>query len=135
MPAEQLGHQDAFLQPRPNDRYRLSQGTLAGTRGNGENAPIADRGGLKRGRQQSTHSGRSLPSTAMPAHAPFRTFGPAYEIELLQRRTFRNRVLCGTADCANKIEMSPTLPFTNVTGVGPWGGPGALRRVAPTGKR
>ena len=39
MPAEQLGHQDAFLRPRPNDRYRVTQGTLAGTRGNGENAP------------------------------------------------------------------------------------------------
>ena len=34
-----MGHQDAFLWPGPNDRYRLSQGTLAGTRGNGENAP------------------------------------------------------------------------------------------------
>ena len=37
-----MGHQDAFLWPGPNDRYRLSQGTLAGTRGNGENAPIPD---------------------------------------------------------------------------------------------
>ena len=27
-----VGHQDAFLRPRRNDRYRLSQGTLAGTR-------------------------------------------------------------------------------------------------------
>jgi hypothetical protein len=34
-----MGHQDAFLWPGPNDRYRLSQGTLAGTRSNGENAP------------------------------------------------------------------------------------------------
>ena len=47
-----MGHQDAFLWPGPNDRYRLSQGTLAATRGNGENAPIADlpTGALKWGR-------------------------------------------------------------------------------------
>ena len=35
---------------------------------------MGDRGGLKRGRQQSTRSGRSLPSIAMPVHAPHRTF-------------------------------------------------------------
>jgi hypothetical protein len=49
-----IGHQDAFPRPRLSARFRFSQGTLAGTRNNGRNAPIADRGGLKRGRQQST---------------------------------------------------------------------------------
>ena len=33
-------HQDAFLQPRLSARYRFSQGTLAGTRGNGRDAPM-----------------------------------------------------------------------------------------------
>jgi hypothetical protein len=37
-----MGHQDAFLRPRLSARYRLSQGTLAGTRGNGRGAPIPD---------------------------------------------------------------------------------------------
>ena len=32
-------HQDAFLGPRLSARYRFSQGTLAGTRGNGREAP------------------------------------------------------------------------------------------------
>ena len=40
-----LGHEDAFPQPRLSARYRFSQGTFAGTRGNGRDAPIpADRG-------------------------------------------------------------------------------------------
>ena len=32
-------HQDAFLRPRLSVGYRFSQGTLAGTRGNGREAP------------------------------------------------------------------------------------------------
>ena len=36
-----VGHEDAFLRPRLNARYRFSKGTLAGTRGNGRDAPIA----------------------------------------------------------------------------------------------
>jgi hypothetical protein len=35
------GHQDAFLPPRLSARYRFSQETFAGTRGNGRNAPRA----------------------------------------------------------------------------------------------
>ena len=35
------GHEDAFLRPRLNARYRFSKGTLAGTRGNGRDAPQA----------------------------------------------------------------------------------------------
>ena len=34
-----MGHEDAFLRPRLSARYRFIQGTLAGTRGNGRNAP------------------------------------------------------------------------------------------------
>src|SRR5215831_12198470 len=34
------GHQDAFLPPRLSARYRFSQGTLAGTRGKGRDAPM-----------------------------------------------------------------------------------------------
>jgi hypothetical protein len=36
-----VGHQDAFLRPRLGARYRFNKGTLAGTRGNGRDAPIA----------------------------------------------------------------------------------------------
>ena len=35
-----MGHEDAFLRPRLNARYRFSKGTLAGTRGNGREAPL-----------------------------------------------------------------------------------------------
>jgi hypothetical protein len=35
-------HEDAFLRPRLDARYRFSKGTLAGTRGNGPDAPISD---------------------------------------------------------------------------------------------
>ena len=35
------GHEDAFLRPRLNARYRFGKGTLAGTRGNGRDAPKA----------------------------------------------------------------------------------------------
>ena len=34
-----MGHEAAFLHPRLSARYRLSQGTLAGMRGNGKDAP------------------------------------------------------------------------------------------------
>src|SRR4029077_15513272 len=36
------GHEDAFLRPRLSARCRFSQGTFAGTRGNGRDAPKAD---------------------------------------------------------------------------------------------
>jgi hypothetical protein len=36
-----LGHEDAFLRLRLSARYRFSEGTLAGTQGNGRDAPIA----------------------------------------------------------------------------------------------
>jgi hypothetical protein len=35
-----MGHEDAFPRPRLSARCRLSQGTFAGTRGNGRDAPI-----------------------------------------------------------------------------------------------
>lgn len=34
-----MGHEDAFALPRLSARYRFSQGTFAGTRGNGQDAP------------------------------------------------------------------------------------------------
>jgi len=37
-----MGHEDAFPRPRLSARYRFSQGTFAGTRGNGPEAPIPD---------------------------------------------------------------------------------------------
>jgi hypothetical protein len=36
------GHEDAFPPPRLSGRCRFSQGTFAGTRRNGEDAPIPD---------------------------------------------------------------------------------------------
>ena len=35
-----MGHDDAFLRPRLDAGYRFSKGTLAGTRGNGRDAPM-----------------------------------------------------------------------------------------------
>jgi hypothetical protein len=40
-PMAALGQEDQFPRPRLNGRYRFSQGTLAGTRGNGRDAPKA----------------------------------------------------------------------------------------------
>ena len=37
-----VGHEDAFPRPRLSARCRFSQGTLAGTWGNGRDAPIPD---------------------------------------------------------------------------------------------
>jgi hypothetical protein len=37
-----MGHVDAFPRPRLSARCRFSQGTFAGTRGNGRDAPIPD---------------------------------------------------------------------------------------------
>ena len=36
------GHENAFPRPRLSARYRFSQRTFAGTRGNGRDAPIPD---------------------------------------------------------------------------------------------
>jgi hypothetical protein len=36
-----VGHEDAFLRPGLNACYRFCQGTFAGTRGNGRDAPQA----------------------------------------------------------------------------------------------
>src|SRR6516225_85234 len=49
-----------------------SKGTFAGAFGNDEDAPLADRGGLKRGRQQATLSGHSLAPTATVRNATHR---------------------------------------------------------------
>ena len=54
-----MGHEDAFPRPRLSARYRFSQGTLAGTRGNGRDAPTAvtyPNGGEP---SLATHFGRS----------------------------------------------------------------------------
>ena len=37
-----MGHEDEFAAPELSARYRFSQRTLAGTRGNGRDAPKAD---------------------------------------------------------------------------------------------
>src|SRR5207302_1159922 len=37
----QMGHEDAFPRPRLSARCQFSQGTFAGTRGNGRDAPTA----------------------------------------------------------------------------------------------
>src|ERR1700739_3280875 len=37
-----MGHEDAFPRPRLSARCRFSQGTFAGTRGNGRDAPKPD---------------------------------------------------------------------------------------------
>jgi len=40
LPSQPQGHEDAFPRPRLSARCRFSQGTFAGTRGNGRDAPI-----------------------------------------------------------------------------------------------
>jgi hypothetical protein len=67
-----MGHEDQFAPPGLSGRSAFSEGTFAGTCGNAKDAPIADRGGLKRGRQQSTpqRSFASVDSNAGLARKP-----------------------------------------------------------------
>jgi hypothetical protein len=51
-----LGHEDAFPPPRLSGRCRFSQGTFAGRRGKGQDAPITDLGGTEVERQCSTQA-------------------------------------------------------------------------------
>jgi hypothetical protein len=55
------------------------EGTVAGTRGNGEVAPTPDLPALTPERGGSTHSGRSLRPTAMTRDARLRTSRPGIE--------------------------------------------------------
>jgi hypothetical protein len=59
-----MGHEDVFPPPRLSGRCRFSQGTFAGTRGNGEDAPIqAVRGEIEWAR---------LPDADLPVSFPYR---------------------------------------------------------------
>ena len=49
------GHQDAFLQPPLRARFRFSQRTLAGTRGNGRDAPMNEPARAGGGAAQGRH--------------------------------------------------------------------------------
>jgi hypothetical protein len=53
------GHEDAFPRPRLSARCRFSQGTFAGTRGNGRDAPIPAVRRVESNRQGRTHIGHS----------------------------------------------------------------------------
>jgi hypothetical protein len=67
------GHEDAFPRPRLSARYRFSQGTFAGTRGNGRDAPISALRGTAIEPQGSTlnrpHGLASTSQVAVPAAA------------------------------------------------------------------
>ena len=52
-----MGHQDAFLRSRLSVRYRFSQGTFAGTRWNGRDAPKPDDATTANRRESSTGCG------------------------------------------------------------------------------
>ena len=73
------GHQDAFVRPRLNARYRFSKRTLAGTRGNGRGAPIPAIRGIEIERQGSTQDrGRDAHRWTPPARtrtSPIRASG------------------------------------------------------------
>ena len=61
-----MGHEDAFPALRVSARCRFSQGTLAETRGNGQDAPTLDLGETGGGPgkvQASTTSGTNLPAS------------------------------------------------------------------------
>jgi len=51
-----MEHEDQFAPPRLSGRSAFSEETFAGRCGNEKDAPIADRGGLKRGRRQATEA-------------------------------------------------------------------------------
>jgi len=56
------GHQLAFLRPRLSARYQFSQGTLAGTRGNGRDAPICRHWGNRELQPIAVIEARSTPA-------------------------------------------------------------------------
>src|SRR5712671_4600623 len=58
-PMAEVGHEDAFPRPRLSARSRFSQGTFAGTRGNGRDAPIPAVAPMTIVPSRSAHSGHS----------------------------------------------------------------------------
>jgi hypothetical protein len=56
-----IEHEERLPPPRLSGCCRFSLRTFAKAQGNGRNAPIADRGGLERGRQQSTDCVEKVP--------------------------------------------------------------------------
>ena len=68
-----MGHEDAFPRPRANGRCRFSEGTFAGTRGNGRDAPIPVIYVSPIGRLRSTHSCRPKPIAAIPRRTDIET--------------------------------------------------------------
>ena len=67
------GHENAFPRPRLSARYRFSQRTFAGTRGNGRDAPIPAVGVIEVKRVKSTLLGYSGFVLGMTLVAPFRS--------------------------------------------------------------
>jgi len=65
-----LGHFDPFPPPRLSGRCRFSQGTFAGTCGNGEDAPETDCRSIALELLQPTVSSRSVGLTTSGAVAP-----------------------------------------------------------------
>ena len=61
-----MGHDDAFPRPRLSAHYRFSQGTFAGTWGNGRDAPIPDLPAVAPERGGSTHICQLLTSAFSP---------------------------------------------------------------------
>ena len=61
------GHEDAFPRPTLSARCRFSQGTFAGTRGNGEYAPIPAVLGTAMEPRKSTQSRHPLRATTSAA--------------------------------------------------------------------
>ena len=76
-----MGHEDAFPRPRLSARCRYSQGTFAGTRGNGRDAPIPD---LRLWRHTPRGLARGASNFDLPAqlHDPVR--GNAEELGRIQ---------------------------------------------------
>ena len=65
------GHEDAFPRPRLSARCRFRQGTFAGTRGKGRDAPSAVIPALAPERGSSTQTGHSCLLTVLGAVAPY----------------------------------------------------------------
>jgi hypothetical protein len=82
LPRSAKGHEDAFPRPRLSARCPFSQGTFAGTRGNGRDAPEAAVRRMTTHRPETTHTPPLVPG------APHVSFRASY---LPGRLAFRQR--------------------------------------------
>ena len=109
-----MGHEERFPPTRLSAGCGFRKETIAGRRRNGQDAPLRAIRGTEIERQGSTHSGRSFPSIAMPAHATkpsFRCARPSGDLVETGRSRRQKRQECSQWSSATR----PTPRFVPIS--------------------